>query len=85
MFGACAGLVFGNCQIFPVWVGAATGGSVGCLMCIGLCILDPIPVELPVAKVTQPIIVNHIDIYELGTTGAPKVTDTNTESDVPSK
>jgi hypothetical protein len=82
MCGACAGLVFGNCQIFPVWVGAATGGSVGCLMCIALCIANPIPLALPVAQVTQPVIVNHIHIYEIG---APKVTGTNTESDVPSK
>lgn len=74
MCGACAGLVFGNCQIFPVWVGAATGGSVGCLMCIALCIANPIPLALPIAQVTQqtPTIVNHIHIYEIGTTGAPK-------------
>ena len=75
------GLIFGNCQIFPVWVGAATGGSVGCLMCMALCIADPIPLAQIVRP--EPIIVQHIHIYEIA--GAPKVIGTNTESGEPSK
>ena len=69
MFGGCAGLIFGNCQIFPVWVGAATGASVGCLMCMALCIADPIPLA-QIVRPEQPVIVQHIHIYELS--GAAK-------------
>ena len=69
MFGACAGLIFGNCQIFPVWVGAASGGSVGCLICIAFCISDPIPLA-QIVRPEQPVIVQHIHIYELS--GAAK-------------
>ena len=86
MCGAFAGFTFGNCQLYPIWLGAAIGGSVGCLMCTIMCLFEPVPVALPVAlPVPPPTIVNHIHIYELAGTGAPKVTGTNTESDVPSK
>ena len=78
MFGACAGLVFGNCQIFPVWVGAATGGSVGCLMCIVLCIANPQiirEVRVPVGQIVHPEqpSVQHIHLYEVSVSGAPKL------------
>ena len=72
MFGACAGLVFGNCQCFPVWVGAASGASIGCLMCIAMCIANPLPVAKIVEQKQNTIIVQHIHIYEIGSTGAAK-------------
>lgn len=75
MCGALAGFAFGNCQIYPVWLGAAIGGSLGCLMCAIMCIAEPVPV------ITEPIVVQHIHIFE----GAPKVIGTNTESDGQSK
>lgn len=35
MCGAFAGLIGGGCnQFFPVWVGATTGASIGCILCI---------------------------------------------------
>ena len=83
LFGTTAGAIAGGCQIFPVCVGAATGGVVGCIMCIALCIAKPPPIAKIVFTKQEPIIVNHIHIYEL--TGAPKVTISNTESDVQSK
>jgi hypothetical protein len=39
--GAIAGLLGGGLnQCFPVWVGAATGGSIGCVLCIGALIKE---------------------------------------------
>ena len=81
--GTLAGLLGGGCtQCFPVWVGAATGASVGCAICVGMCFFEP----LPVAKVVnrqEPVIVQHIHIYEIA--GAPKIISANTVSDVLSK
>jgi hypothetical protein len=51
MLGALAGFIgggFNNC--FPIWVGAATGGSLGCVMCIGIALM---PEPLPVAQVVS--------------------------------
>jgi hypothetical protein len=72
--GATVGAIAGGCQTFPVCVGAATGASLGCAMCICLCFANP-PEGLPVAKIIQPqqTIVNHIHIYEMST-GAQKDT-----------
>lgn len=70
MLGAFAGLLAGGCQCFPVWVGAATGGGLGCIMCLVQCSMEsPGP---PVANIaTQPVVVQNIYVtYEV--TGAPK-------------
>ena len=33
--GAISGLVGGGCtQCFPIWVGASTGSSIGCIVCM---------------------------------------------------
>jgi len=65
MLGSFAGLLAGGCQCFPVWVGAVSGGGLGCLLCLLQCIIVPIPV----AKiVTEPVIVQNIYILE----GQPK-------------
>jgi hypothetical protein len=53
MVGALAGLIggaFNNC--FPVWVGAATGGSLGCVMCV-VTALMPERAQIPVAQVVS--------------------------------
>jgi hypothetical protein len=86
LFGTTAGAIAGGCQTFPICVGAATGGVVGFIMCIALCINDPLPIAKIVVTRQEPIIVNHIHIYELS--GASKEinpTPTNTESDGQSK
>lgn len=75
MCGTIAGLAFGNCQIYPLWVGAASGASLGCLMTVYLCILNP-PIEH--TKIIPPEPIDDI-------IGAPKLTISNTESDAPSK
>ena len=65
MLGSFAGLLAGGCsQCFPVWVGAASGGGLGCILCLLQCILVPIPV----AKIAspEPVIVQNIYILEVG-------------------
>jgi hypothetical protein len=68
--GALAGLFAGGfTQCFPIWVGAATGGGVGCIICACQCFL----LDIPMAQVatTQPVVVQNIYLtYEV--TGAPK-------------
>jgi hypothetical protein len=64
MVGALAGFIgggFNSC--FPVWVGAATGCSLGCVMC--LVITTENVVGLPVAQVVSnapPIVIQNIYI-----------------------
>ena len=66
MLGAIAGLFGGGfTQSFPVWVGAATGASVGCAMCICM-MLSPVPV----VPEPRPVVVQNI--YVTYVTGAPK-------------
>ena len=64
MLGSFAGLLAGGCNnCFPVWIGAASGGGLGCILCLIQCACEPIPV----AKiVTEPVIVNNIYILEVG-------------------
>ena len=58
ILGSLAGLAGGGCnQCFPVWVGAATGGSLGCAICICMMFI-PKPVE-PVTTTTEPVIINN--------------------------
>lgn len=71
MLGAIAGLFGGGfTQSFPVWVGAATGASVGCAMCICM-MLSPVPVPVPRPE-PRPVVVQNI--YVTYVTGAPKDT-----------
>ena len=75
--GAFAGLLGGGCnQCFPVWVGAATGGSLGCVLCLLQSFLIPdksLPIAKPVSSV--PVIIQNFHItYEI--TGQSKdITD----------
>ena len=72
MLGAFAGLLAGGCtQCFPAWVGAATGGGIGCIICL-VEVLMP-PKALPIAKpiTIDPVIIQNIYItYEAS--GQPK-------------
>lgn len=88
-FGSLFGLVAGCGECFPVIVGAGTGSSVGCVICILLCIFDSPEKGLPVAKIAsnlpvQPTLIQNIYIIDTRSTGAPKIIPTNTELDVPS-
>ena len=75
MVGALAGFIgggFNSC--FPVWVGAATGCSLGCVMCIVTAFMPERAVGLPVAQVvshTAPVIIQNIYIIN-DTTGNSK-------------
>jgi hypothetical protein len=88
-FGALAGLLGGGCaQCFPVWVGAATGASLGCALCVGMCFFEPLPLaKIATRQGQDPVIIQHIHIYEMKS-GAPKsypqIKEANTESDEPS-
>lgn len=69
MCGALAGLVGGACNsCFPVWVGAITGGSLGCLLCIVHAIIPeppqpPVALRAPVSvRTPEPMIVQNIYI-----------------------
>ena len=63
MCGAFAGLIGGGCnQCFPIWVGAATGGSLGCVISIFM-MFAPEPVVEPVSSIApDPVIVQNIYI-----------------------
>jgi len=51
--GGLAGLIAGEFnQIFPMWVGCATGSSLGCVMCIYM-IIVPKPERGPVVVLTS--------------------------------
>jgi len=64
ILGALAGLAGGGCnQCFPVWVGAATGGSLGCAICLCM-IFAPQPVRETVITV-EPVAVNNVYIAYL--------------------
>jgi len=55
MLGAIAGFIFGGFnQCFPIWVGALTGCSTGCV----LSVLLPLPVSEP--PISEQIIVQNI-------------------------
>ena len=67
MCGAFAGLIAGGCsQGFPVWVGTATGVSVGCALSICLLLVpEPQvqPAPVPVAqRAAEPIVIQNIYI-----------------------
>jgi len=67
MCGAIAGLIGGGFnQIFPVWVGCATGSSIGCVVCIYM-MMTPEPVAQPTP---EPIIIQNIYITHV--LGSPK-------------
>jgi len=64
ILGALAGLAGGGCnQCFPVWVGAATGGSLGCAICICM-MCAPKAATQPVITV-EPIAINNVYIAYL--------------------
>jgi hypothetical protein len=68
MFGAFAGLLGGACsQSFPIWVGATTGASLGCAMCICEMMYKE-KVTAPVAR--EPVILQNVYITYLS--GNPK-------------
>ena len=68
MFGAFAGLLGGGCsQSFPIWVGATTGASLGCAMCI-CAMMHKEEVAAPVVR--EPIILQNVYITYLS--GDPK-------------
>ena len=73
MCGSFAGLLAGGCtQCFPVWVGGATGASIGCIICLVEVFMPP--KALPIAKPANldPIVIQNIYItYEVS--GQPKV------------
>jgi hypothetical protein len=89
MCGALAGLFGGGFnQCLPVWIGAATGASVGCVICVCFCLFD-VP-QPPVAKIVRAMPTVIQNIYIIEPTGAPKITQANTrpantESDGPPK
>jgi hypothetical protein len=61
--GALLGLFGGGfSQCFPVWVGAATGASIGCVFSVVICLKDERDSALPVAQpVSQgPVIIQNI-------------------------
>ena len=63
--GAIAGLLGGGInQCFPVWVGAATGGSIGCVLCIATLIREETVVAQPVRVVhtNEPVVIQNIYI-----------------------
>ena len=69
--GALAGLIGGGFnQCLPVWIGAATGASAGCVICVCLCLFDT--PEHPVAKIVRPVQTIVQNIYIIEPTGAPK-------------
>lgn len=71
--GALAGLIGGGFnQIFPIWVGLATGSSVGCAACIFFMMTpersaEPITLHLPR---TEPVVIQNI--YITYVSGEPK-------------
>jgi len=68
MFGAFGGLLGGGCsQSFPVWVGATTGASLGCAMCICAMMYKEEDV-VPVTR--EPVILQNVYITYLS--GDPK-------------
>lgn len=68
MFGAFAGLVGGGCnQSFPVWVGATSGASLGCAMCICAMMYKE---EVTAPVVREPIVLPNVYITYLS--GVPK-------------
>ena len=68
MFGAFAGLLGGGCnQSFPIWVGATTGASLGCAMCI-CAMMHKEEVVAPVSR--GPVVMQNIYITYLS--GGPK-------------
>ena len=76
MYAALAGLIcggFNNC--FPVWVGAATRGSLGCVLCLVSMwhheVSATVPVVRPVSS--EPVVIQNIYIT-YNTTGSGKDT-----------
>lgn len=68
--GGLAGLVGGGCnQLFPVWIGAATGFPLGCAISIFLMCQpeEPVQVETPQA----PVIIENVYIAHVS--GEPKL------------
>ena len=66
MCGALAGLVGGGCtEYFPVWVGATTGASVGCIICIIMAAM-PEPFRAPIVPriqgSTEPVVIQNLYI-----------------------
>lgn len=60
MCGALAGLAGGGCnQCFPIWVGAATGSSVGCVICMCAMAFTEEPVPLSTKGATEPVIIHN--------------------------
>jgi len=70
--GSIAGLIAGSgMDCFPVWVGATTGGGLGCIISLGLMLLTDEP-DTPVAQVaSEPVIIQNIYFIS----GAPKTTE----------
>jgi len=73
MCGAFIGLIAGGCsQSFPVWVGGATGASLGCAISIVQVLLPERqvqvqPLPLPVAqRAAEPIVIQNIYITYTG-------------------
>ena len=68
MCGALAGLVGGGCsEFFPVWVGAATGTSLGCVICMYKIATPENTVSLPIQEDPQPVIIDNTYIrHEYG-------------------
>ena len=65
--GSFAGLLAGGFnQCFPLWIGAATGGGVGCLICLLQALMPP--KNLPIAETVSldPVIIQNIYVtYEV--------------------
>ena len=75
MLGALAGLIGGGFnQCFPIWVGAATGGSLGCAMCIVTLIIEEQRTAQPVISRSnmnsEPVIIQNIYlVYDIAGRG----------------
>jgi hypothetical protein len=72
MCGAIAGLFAGGLnQCFPVWVGAVTGGAVGCIACIyNANTTNPVPVAS-----VDPVVVVPFCVHEFTGNGKPLNSD----------
>ena len=75
-FGALIGLLCGGCQAFPAWVGAATGCSFGCAVCVCQTFLPEF--EPPLEEPVQTVVVENPCITN--TSGEAKESNTNSNS-----
>jgi len=64
--GSIAGLIGGGCNsCFPVWVGTATGCSLGCVICVVHLLMPEPPRPQVQVRTPEPVIIQNIYITHI--------------------